>query len=56
VHTILLTLLAILFPIVDGFAQERLDAKDRIAAIVNDDVITLSELPLYVESIKKCYK
>ena len=41
---ILLTLLAILFPVTDGFAQERMDAKDRIAAIVNDDVITLSEL------------
>ena len=41
---ILLTLLALVFSFVDGFAQERLDAKDRIAAIVNDDVITLSEL------------
>ena len=49
-HTILLTLLAILFPIVDGFAQERLDAKDRIAAIVNDDVITLSELQQEAEA------
>lgn len=41
---ILLTLLCILTSVIDGFAQEHVDAKDRIAAIVNGDVITLSEL------------
>ena len=49
-RSILLTLLAILFPIVDGFAQEHVDAKDRIAAVVNDDVITLSELQQEAET------
>ena len=49
-RTALLTLLCILISIVDGFAQEHLDAKDRIAAIVNDDVITLSELQQEAET------
>ena len=49
-RTALLTLLCSLISVVDGFAQERLDAKDRIAAIVNDDVITLSELQQEAET------
>lgn len=49
-RTALLTLLCILISVVDGFAQERLETKDRIAAIVNDDVITLSELQQEAET------
>ena len=47
---ILLILIAIALPSGYGLAQERVDAKDRIAAIVNEDVITLSELQEELET------
>ena len=51
--------MSIIFPVIFfalfssqvGFAQERIDARDRIAAIVNDDVITLSELQDQIDTV-----
>ena len=40
----LITLFVITYSASDGQAKERMDAQDRIVAIVNDDVIILSEL------------
>ncbi len=51
--TILLILLWTVFPLGDVLAQEHVDAKDRIAAIVNDDVITLSELEQEAEQFMR---
>ena len=48
---ILIVLLGILFLLGRGLAQEHVDTKDRIAAIVNDDVITLSELQEQIDTV-----